>query len=662
MSQEREKPSDPVNGENPDQKPGDKKPSRGDYIWASIFTGLAAYGTVELGIRLGHQATPLIDTWLNRALSSPQPRPERPIFPLDEKGNRLLPADKDLYGFLKNSLGTYYSWQVFARENLQPLLHDRQPEETAQLLKQVGKNFVLEGVTILQTAWLSGHSNDQLIIDHQESSLWINGEHFDLENRYETQLASAWIQTRGMKLEAKLNGLLLKESGELDEFTEEELSLRTEEFQEDSELLTWLKQREAPITISEESFVLFPRGEMVSTARVFQAVDRLGFEIPKSLEWCPSTCLDRLDRKEKVINKEGLTEETTLVVVGATDPIGEGIKLENEAGVGALAHEIGHLVSRKDNLLAKFGEMRGFLGQAPQEEQLTHFSSHAMRNSDEDFAETFGVFLMDGDYFRSLLEELKVHHPKAFKTLQQKYDFMRNEVWGGEEFSSGAKVRNQYLVEERKQEFSGIKWSVEERALELSPNPNVWSGKRFLYQEFPILNKDKIERMGVWFEYQPETHSYVIQINNSRLVSKATFFPFPGDNRVLVEENGVKLSGGIEKGSDGLIKIIPSPLNEAANSVRLRVGSFSPVQIEQHRKIRDNDWEDFGVLLRNDPGIVGNKDNHLYNGENILILDGPKEAFYPYSGENERFWQVKSGWGDSGWVPERWIGAELKTK
>ncbi|MFH1546545.1 MAG: hypothetical protein ABIE14_04160 [Patescibacteria group bacterium] len=78
-------------------------------------------------------------------------------------------------------------------------------------------------------------------------------------------------------------------------------------------------------------------------------------------------------------------------------------------------------------------------------------SGYAMSDPFEDFAESFNFYILHGEDFRAIKEESNI--------LAQKYDFMRDEVFGGVEFESerstknGKRVWDSTLLEFDREEF-----------------------------------------------------------------------------------------------------------------------------------------------------------------------------------------------------------------
>lgn len=430
----------------------------------------------------------------------------------------------------------------------------------------------------MQMAWILGYNRDLVQMDQNAQNLWVNGENFDLGSRYERQLAAAWMQTKVLMLDRSVDRDIIKWSGELDSFKDEEISQQESELGEDLELLMWLKGRKAPIEMTEESFAFFPREEMVASARVVRAVDQLGFDLPREAVWCSTTCLNRKDRKEKIMDEKGEIKEVDFSIDGIVYLDGK-IELENTAGAGGLAHELGHLVSDQNKLLEEFRRLRGYSGQAPTVDRLSHISLYATWKVEEDFAETFEAYLMDGEGFRALLQELRFHDPAAWAVLQPKYDFMKDKVFGGVEFSKDARTRVPYL-EEREQEFAGLYWSAQTHSLEIRPNPNIWPGKRQLSKRYPVLKDGKIEIIQVYFSYDSKENSYSVSISNSQhSISEINFFPFPGDDGVRGKSGDFESWQAIDKGTVRTLHI-SELADSAARSISLHVVSVSSVQRE----------------------------------------------------------------------------------
>src|SRR3972149_116561 len=190
------------------------KTSLGKRIAAAANIALRITGTAAMVYGYVEFASDAI--WWARGNSNVPPRPEAPVLPKDQEGFRRLEPDRDLHALIRQSLTTYENWQKFAEGRLQPLLNTRQPEAVWELLERASKNFVTEGANVLQTAWLLGYSQD--LVQMEAQNLWVNGEHFDLESRYERQLAAAWIQTKVEILDRSVDGFIIKKQGGLDRF------------------------------------------------------------------------------------------------------------------------------------------------------------------------------------------------------------------------------------------------------------------------------------------------------------------------------------------------------------------------------------------------------------------------------------------------------------
>ncbi|GEM_PF-4717576 len=623
----------------------------GDGAVLALF-GLAAWGVFDIGGRIRDHFD---------SQQSVSGRPEKPQFVYNEE-HRIVPNDREFKELIHNSLGAYVQWENFGRNNLQKLLNDTQPQETAKLLEEVGKNFVLEGVNILRIAWLVGHIQDQVMVDFPQENLWINDYHFDLKNRFQWQLASAWIQTKVMRLEKQLSIDLKKKNEDI-----EEMPLEAENLGEELGMLEWLMVRNLDITMGEETFAFFPRDEMVMTARVFQAVDRLNLDVPRQVEWCAGECLRNIRGKDVIVNEDGTMKVERKGKTGGIPTFKEGVRLRNSNLVASLVHEIGHLLSDKSSYLQRFVQIRGYEGVAPHiSERWKHVSLYAMADKQEDFAETFMNYMMDGEGFRALLAELKVRDPGSWQVLTAKYNFMKDEVWQGLEFAVEGRVFNMEM-EAKEREFAGILWNVETRSVIVKPTPEVWPEKRRIFKNFPVLVDDEIKNVVVDFRHDPKTNSYEVYVSPMGLVSKINLRPIGQDGRIAVRTDRYEfgLARFVEKGTQEDFEIV-SGLTDFNRGWRLAVESFSPIEIGQERKIFDNEskWSDRYVALRVDPRLVTDYDPRVKDGMNMQIIDGPLIIHDWYTDREEFFWKVTledvTKGSVSGWVSQRWIGREVE--
>lgn len=635
-------------------------------LWKTVgysFLGLAAYGTVEL---IGKGVNKVGELRDNAA------RPDRTEFFKDEEGNRLARYDIDLRNQLEASITSYESWQSGLGKQLQGLISINQPKEVINLTDRIGKNFVIEGANLLQTAWLLGHTEDRVAVLPDREILWINNFEFNLKDRYDTQLASAWIQTRASQLKLRLK---INQSQEDQSTDRENPERQISEFQDDLNLLFWLKERKAPIKFSNDAFAFFPRTEMVNVARIMYVVDRFKIPVPPEIYWCSGTCLDH--HGPKVI---GVTQ------VGFPDFL-DKIILENLTLSKDLAHEIGHFISYVDGgrLLKMFKSVIG--DSLPQGTRYEYVSEYAMTKFEEDFADTFMYYIALGEDFRLWLDELKTKKPSEWLVLQRKYDFMKGSIFNGVEFSYIGKVviPDVYDLE---QEFSGIHWSAENGTLSFSPNPNSLPGRRLDNKNFPflILEIDKVIDIEVGFHSFWEKNAYKININRADLVNELSLFPLPGNDRVSIEVAGVTYDGvnvlnypekhqqfkpNLENGIQQVGRIA---IPDEVLSLELIVISYSAVEVGQKRFIRDNNykWSQKPVALRFDPEYKDGDPARLLlsDGTQASIISGPVEVLDTFQGETSKvkIWNVtvpvNQGNGVyvdvEGWVSERWIGEEVK--
>lgn len=619
-------------------------------------SGFALYGIFRLGVDLGIK-------WTELGIDQFNPRPDNPVFPLDNEGSRRSDFDRDLAIYFERSLTAYNGWQEYSKK-LQPLLNTRQPKETIQLLDQIGRGFIMEGTNTLQTAWLLGHVEDKVFTTQNGEVLWINNDRYDLKNRFETQLAGTWIQTRLFLIQKNLKINLTDKDNDIGE-----LPIEADELRRELEILTWLKQRNASVRLGDESFSFFPREEMVKVGRILQATDKLGLNLPTQIEWCKD-CLSGVPGKKIVIRDNGTLELKREGKAGGIPTQEGGVKLENTNFANTLAHELGHLISNRNENLKIFLGIRGFSGTARNiSERLNYVSGYAMADEMEDFAETFEEYMMNGEYFRSLLAELRISRPDEYMILQIKYNFMR-EVFKGEEFSYDGKPRIP-ILEDMEAEFAGIQWSAENRTLDINPNPNAWPNKRRLSKRFPVLQDNAIKHLHINFDLLPRSGKYSVNIIYPDQIKQLRIFPLPNNDRVQVNVTGMSFPPDKERApfgafessvENGNFPVKTIHLGSAGlDTLHLESGSFSSIAPGQIRLIRDNDyqWSKKPVTLKLRAGDSTETGN-FFDGSPINILDGPREI--ETSDGVFNYWWIgipsQYGWY-ADWLSERWIGEEI---
>ena len=619
---------------------------RRDVFFALGFVGLAAYGTYDLSSKAVFGIGSRIATAISPNLESV--RADQPVFPKDSSGNRSIMFDYGLNNLLTGSLFQYLEWERYGQQ-LQSMLnlHQAQPLQTVELLETVGKNFIIQGVNTLKISWLMGKSQDQLALDDSGKNLWINQLHFDLNDRYEGQLASAWIGSKVMLINKSLT---LSQASPEDDLGEIDFEINN--LQDDLRLLTWLKERHPKILFEEETYAFFPRDEMVKMARIYQQFDLIGLN-PQQLKWCSPRCLDNFDKPEKDIFFGGIAEYSK-----------NSMTIESNNHVRAVAHEGGHLKSIQGNLLSDFKLIRGQNGEAPAVDILNCVTPYAMKNGEEDFASTFEEYLLRGEYFRLRLQVLEAHDKKAWQALNLKYNFMKNEVFGGREYEIDAKPRVP-ILEEMEKDFLGLKWSSQEGfKAELRPDPNAYPGKRRIELFLPIVKPEGIiEDVKLSFSYSPRRQTYTVSVSDYELIPEITFYPLPGSDRIAIDENWVHSHESA--GALSSVRIRPALVQAKVPSFALQ--SFTPVLEGENRRILDNSYpmDPRPIYLRRTEVSEEAEEQGfgLRDLDLVTVLQGPVEGFFGYSGKNERFWLVKPNLAyeeEPGWISERWLGQDAR--
>lgn len=610
------------------------------YLTASmIFTpaaSLAALGEILTQGGVSNAVTGI--------LNPPPPRPERPDFHVYETENGTRFVGQALFeSSIRESIEAYDAWQNFSQFTLQDALKRRQPEDVFQTLETININFIYEGVGILQSAKLVGLSSDQIQVDSKNQYLWLNDEGFDLGNRFDRLLAGTTIQSKIQLIDYNLQLAEAKESKKNYGLSPEEISVLSQELQEDLGYLTWLKKNLPNFELENDSVAFISKSEMVRIARLMQDLNLIKVEPPRRIKWCGAFCLENGKFS------------------GIASPLTGRTELDPNANTKTLAHEIAH--TKFNQLIPKFTLLRGRLGQAATDDRLSYITNYAMTNTMEDFAETFAYYVMHGDYFRDLLEELKVNDTKAYAALKQKYDFIKNEASEGLEFTDGGIVRN-VKREQLQQEFAGISWNPRKRTLTIQPNPNSWPGKRYFAKEFPVLTEEnEIKKVTVSLEIGPsrsyDRFSYKLTIYHPELITNLSLQPQEGDDRVYVVNDYRGISKQLsDLGADESINFVPPKTEEPdkKTSIEIKVQSLSPIKSGQERKlildIPKEDW-DF---------------EPIFYIEKIEVVEGPQSIFNTQTQEWENTWRVRnvvkfpSGevLTSYAWLPENALGEEVE--
>lgn len=462
--------------------------------------------------------------------SSPSETTSEITFPVDQEGQRQLIYDEGLKRVLAASLKSSEEWQLYSQLQLQRLLESKQPTEAIEALMQMARNSVMGNVNLIQTARLLKYIPDRVDISSDYSTLRINQQNYDLKNQFHLQLANSWVHTRMMYLDQKILADTNRVPEEEREITKERLTYLDNE----AKLLEWFRALNPQIVFREGSFVFFSQWEMVNMAKVFKVVAEQGYRIPDKFEWCASQCLDRYAANTIGV---ALTQENRA-------------ELKNTAKTETIAHEIAHLVAANEGLIARYTALRGFYGPDPIPNRLKYTSDYAMTSAHEDFAETFASYVISGEHFRRKLDQLRLHNPEAYAALNQKYDFMRNVVFKGVEFSSFA-IRRDPDLEKKESDLTGIRLFPEQgNAIVIQPDP----GLKISFEVFPILVGDRFENVFVsrnimyYKDYKgEESHSYRVDIFPSgKHISKVTLLPLVGDKKVMSSSPGKLPSNGVE--------------------------------------------------------------------------------------------------------------------
>lgn len=640
------------------QKPSD--------LWLSLGAmGLAVYGFVRLGADVVYTGWEKLDELRN-------PHPNNPTFPLDENGQRFFGIDMSYGRNLQGSINAYKNWTRFGSGQIDGLLDERQPKDVAPILNQIGRNFITEGSNLMQTSWLFRYTENKVYVDQGRNTLWIDDDSYDLNNRFEMNLAGAWMQSKLEQINLNLQISLAPKDAD-----QGERPIAISDLEGDLQSLTWLKRSKAPISMDDNTFQFFPREHMVKTARVLQAVSGLGLDLPSKINWCNGcfkggegrTISEDEDGKAKVTREKGIVGGQITSWL-----FSQNIVLESDNLSNGVAHELGHYMAGKNDYLRLYRDIRGYSGLAESfRDRLKYVTDYAMLNEGEDFADTFSDYMMKGSTFRALLSELQFSSPEDWAVLQAKYNFIKNVVFRGEEFDADGKKRVP-ILEEMEEEFSGISWSVKDRSLVIKPTPASWPNRRYVMKNIPILLDGKIEYFNVGVGYDPKSDAYSVSLSVLRgdirpLPKELVLLPTPGKDRVLVEvketsnkdvrqkiETGISPQNKLNLGSEGPIDL------------QLEVKSLTPIEVGQERNIRINGWRWIGESTEGGyvdvPIFLGESVLRVTDGHPVLIGSGPHLGSDD-KGET-KFWIVsakdREGNLQSGAIQDRYIGERAGTQ
>ncbi len=595
-----------------------------------------------------------------RYLDNLRPRPTEPVWPGEK--DQVLEDNHQFRAQLLDAIEGYRKLVDGYGNNLQWMMEQLQPQQAISAIDKINQNSLAQGASVLELAWLFGASYDRASIDWRANTLSVGDQTYNLGNKFEQQLARSLIDSRIRLLGGRLSLLQLdsqeQETGQSSQTKAQRVRLTDEadQFKQEIELLSWLKRSRPPIQMSADSFAFFPRSNMVTIARTFKVLkEHNWWDVVRRVRWCGVDCVGG--------------DQTT----GTANHFYQSISLENTQQAGGLAHEVGHLISAKDGdkLLKEWSAVRGYAETAPPEDRLKHVSQYAMKNVKEDFAETFQAYLFSGDIFRGMITELKASKPELAQALERKYQFMKEQVFSGEEFSFGAKPRN-YDQEAKVAFYTGFSWDAAKHVLGFKPNinPEIFPDGSRITLRFPILSGDDTayDVVFVNFTYDEFTRRYTVILANRGLISGVTLEPITGDERIMVSTVN-------SSGREVSLHILPALRFTVTEDVfqrldyKLNIQSITKIEKGQKRYVRDQTYD--RIPTRSDPATIEPAAFGIYDGEVIEIVGGPISAFYSYLGQEVSWWEVarslkyydhntelKTSYQRT-WLAETWIGREL---
>lgn len=634
-------------------------------VLKKIPTGAIIYITTSVaGVLLaGEVLTGGEVSWTaQRWLDNLRPRPTDPVWPGEQ--DQVPENNQQFHAQLLDAIDSYKKLIDGYGSNLQWMMEQLQPQQVISTIDNINQNSLAQGINILELAWLFGASQDLPNINWRTSTLTVDGETYNLGNKFDEQLARSQVDSKIRLLGARLalsqpySQEQEKDQSSLLKAQRARLADEADQFKQDVAMLSWLKRSRPPIVMSADSFAFLPRYEMVKIARMFKLLKDHGWwDVVRKIRWCGVDCVG--DDK----------------FAGTADKYGK-IYLENNQQAGGLAHELGHLIYNKDDgkLLKEFSAVRGYTGTAPMEDRLKHVSEYAMKNAREDFSETFEKYVLDCDTFRGMIAELTARKPELAQALERKYQFMKEAVFAGDEFSADAEPRN-YDQEAKVALYTGFSWDAVRHILGFKPNidPAIFPDGKNIRLKFPILSGDDDTDYNfvlVDFRYDESKRRYTVVLYNGALIDLVIFEPITGDERIMVsaaDSNGKKASNNILPVS-GLS--LTKDIFQGSNHHEIKITSLTKIEKGQKRYVADQDRYE-PIPTRSDPATIEPNAVGIYDGNVIEIINGPVSAFYPYLGQEVNWWKVvyhfryydrngelKTASRET-WLAETWVGREL---
>lgn len=169
----------------------------------------------------------------------------------------------------------------------------------------------------------------------------------------------------------------------------------------------WLFDKNPPVSVDNQAFPFLATQELVYLSRILQALERANLPLPQKISY--------LNYQENIA------------------PTGYFCRLVYETnhpslGYGAIIPEIGHFISQAAS--SEPGNLR--LAEISQE-------AYEKQTGEEDYAESFAAYFLEGGEFREELEYWREEDPAVYQKLQAKSKFMR-KVFDGLEFTNEGRI------------------------------------------------------------------------------------------------------------------------------------------------------------------------------------------------------------------------------
>lgn len=275
---------------------------------------------------------------------------------------------------------------------------------TAQI-DEKAKEHIIFGATVLKATKLA--LEDQVQIKGYDD-VEIDGLKFDLNDGYQRQVAGALINTI----------LQPTDYGPNNRTTPAELETNVKD-------LKWLYTNYKNIVFEPGAFAIIPEDYLVNTSKVLQELRRNNFPLPKEIRFVPYSKTD---------DNGGSYRGAPLFKIHITN---------HSDPRTSIYHEVGHFISDVSVMQDPNASRLAPYSQAEFDKIFERMKSqlktdkklHDQKNTHEEFAEMFRMYVSAGYYLRTnVIATTLKYEPERGAVMIAEYQFMK-DLFGGVEFS-----------------------------------------------------------------------------------------------------------------------------------------------------------------------------------------------------------------------------------